>query len=378
MTTRSQFTTVRLPAVLLCLILVAVSCGRDDNSSTTQSAPTTVRATPTDNTPDNAEVAEPVEAEAAPSDTADAPGALTEDLRIAYLSASSSNTWYASSSEQMHLIAEESRIRLVEFDGEFDHEIQTSQFQDVIDSGEYDGVIVAAVNGPGLIPVIEEALAKGIAVVVLNTVVGTDLAELEPQVDGIAASSLAPPVENGERMGELTVQACGSLDPCQVVYLYGIRDFPLDVAFKEGFDRVLARHPSVTIVAEGEGQYLGPEGGINAMRAILDTTREFDVVMGSDQSIQGVEIVMNDEGMDHVKLNGMGGSISGIEAVAEGRWYGVVYGAPGTEGANAMNAMVLALTEGVHSGGLNPLAEVTDNALVTAANVDKFVGQWDG
>lgn len=43
-----------------------------------------------------------------------------------------------------------------------------------------------------------------------------------------------------------------------------------------------------------------------------------------------------------------------------------------------MDAMILVLTEGVHSGGINPLADVTDNGLVTAANVDKFTGQWDG
>ena len=324
------------------------------------------------------EPSEPAETETAATEPAEAPVVSTEGLQLAYLSASSANTWYASSRAQMRRIADENGIDMIEFDAAFNPQAQTAQLQDVIASGEYDGVIVAAVNGPGLIPDIEDALAEGIEVVVLNTVVGDDLAEGAPQVDGIAASSLAPPVENGERMGGLTVQACGSLDPCRVVYLYGIKGFPLDVALKEGFDNVLARNPSVTIVADGEGQYLGPEGGINAMQDILIAAPEFDVVIGADQSIQGVEIVLNDEGMTDVKLIGLGGSITGLQAVAEGRWYGVIYGAPGSEGANAMNAMILALTEGVHSGGINPLADVTDNGLVTAANVDKFNGQWDG
>ena len=386
MTTTSRIKPLRLLAVVLSLTLAATACGGGDDGAAEQPEPAPAPAEtaeapaePAEAEPATTEAAatEPADTEAEPAETA-APAVSTEGLQIAYLSASSANTWYASSRQQMQQIADENGIKMVEFDAAFDPQVQTAQLQDVIASDEYDGVIVAAVNGPGLIPDIEDALAQGIQVVVLNTVVGDDLAEGAPQVDGIAASSLAPPVENGERMGELTVQACGSLDPCRVVYLYGIKGFPLDVALKEGFDNVLAQNPSVTIVADGEGQYLGPEGGINAMQDILIAAPSFDVVMGADQSIQGVEIVLNDEGMDDVKLIGLGGSITGLQAVAEGRWYGVIYGAPGSEGANAINAMILALTEGVHSGGINPLADVTDNGLVTAANVDKFNGQWDG
>ena len=391
MTTTTRNKPLRLVAILLSLTLAAAACGGDDGSTDEpEPAPSPAEAGSAEAVEEPAEpaaaepteepaVVEPAETEAAPAEMDDTePAVSTEGLQIAYLSASSANTWYASSRQQMQRIADENGIKLVEFDAAFNPQAQTAQLQDVIASGEYDGVIVAAVNGPGLIPDIEDALAQGIQVVVLNTVVGDDLAEGAPQVDGIAASSLAPPVENGERMGELTVQACGSLDPCRVVYLYGIKGFPLDVALKEGFDNVLARNPSVSIVADGEGQYLGPEGGINAMQDILIAAPGFDVVIGADQSIHGVEIVLDDEGMDDVKLIGLGGSVTGLQAVAEGRWYGVIYGAPGSEGANAMTAMILALTEGVHSGGINPLADVTDNGLVTAANVDKFTGQWDG
>ena len=373
-------------ALLVVLAVAAAACGNDDaatseepvdsSAAATEPAAATTEPTAVDEGP--ATGAEEPAATTEPAAVDEEPAVSTEGLRIAYLSGSSANTWYASSREQMQGIADDNGIEMVEFDAAFNPALQTAQLQDVIASGDYNGVIVAAVNGPGLIPDLEDALAQGIQVVVLNTVVGDDLAEGAPQVDGIAASSLAPPVENGERMGELTVQACEGRDPCRVVYLYGIKGFPLDVALKEGFDNVLARNPSVTIVAEGEGQYLGPEGGINAIQDILIAQPSFDVVIGADQSIQGVEIVLDDEGLDEVKLIGLGGSITGLQAVAEGRWFGVIYGAPGTEGANAMDAMILALTEGTLSGGINPLSNVTDNGLVTAANVDQFTGQWDG
>ena len=133
------------------------------------------------------------------------------------------------------------------------------------------------------------------------------------------------------------------------------------------------------VVAEGEGQYLGPDGGIKATQDILQITDSFDVMVGADQSIQGAAIVLADEGMaGKVKLIGLGGSEPAIEGVADGSWFGGVYGAPADEGRIAMEAMVQALNDGTHVGGVDPLTEVPDDGLITASNVDKFTAQWKG
>ena len=66
---------------------------------------------------------------------------------------------------------------------------------------------LCAIYGLGLIPDIEEAIAAGIEVVVLNQIVGADLTTSDPQVDGIAASVLASPYRSGVRHGTLTVQS---------------------------------------------------------------------------------------------------------------------------------------------------------------------------
>ena len=133
------------------------------------------------------------------------------------------------------------------------------------------------------------------------------------------------------------------------------------------------------VVAEGEGQYLGPDGGIKATQDILQITDSFDVMVGADQSIQGAAIVLADEGMaGKVKLIGLGGSEPAIEGVADGSWFGGVYGAPADEGRIAMEAMVQALADGTHVGGVDPLTEVPDDGLITASNVEKFTAQWKG
>ena len=418
----------RLLGIILILALVATACGDDDAPSGPAGADveSTVETPPPEDdvevpedeakpedeaarvdTPAEAETTEPAEtagsddaetagsdeAESTGSDEAEAPEptesapaaetpATTEPAdakRIAYLSASSANTFLLASVGEMERLADEHGIELVEFDAQFDADLQTTQLQDAVASGQYDGIILVALNGPGLVPDVEAALAAGLEVVLFNQIVGDDLSTNEPQVDGIAASILAPPVITGERAGRLTIGACAGLDPCRVVYLFGIRGFPLDVALRQGFDNVTASESNIEIVAEGEGQYLGPEGGINAIQDIMQAQPDFDVVVGADQSLQGVELVLTDEGkLDGVALIGLGGSSPAIDGVRDGRWFATVFYAPASEGRFAMEAMIAALADGTYTGGVDPNGGFVDEGMVTAANVDQFTAEWDG
>ena len=382
-------TLMKLLGALLALMLVATACGNGDDGvdATTDvtAAPAQADAEPVadaepDATGDTA-ATEPDDAAAAttaaPAEPAEEPE--PEPWRIAYLSASSANTFLLASVGEMQRLADEHNIELVEFDAQFNAELQTTQLQDAIASGQYDGIILVALNGPGLVPDVEAALASGLQVVLFNQIVGDDLSTNEPQVDGIAASVLAPPVTTGERAGRLTIQACEGLDPCRVVYLFGIRGIPLDVALRQGFDSAVAGHANIEVVAEGEGMYLGPEGGINAIQDILQAQPDFDVVVGADQSLQGVELVLTDEGkLEGVALIGLGGSSPAIDGVRDGRWFATVYYAPASEGRLAMEAMIAALSDGTITGGIDPNANFLDEGLVTSANVDQFTAEWDG
>ena len=368
---------VALLALVTAMTLVASACGSDDEAApaTTAVAATTVApATTAAAAPATTAAAAPATtAAAAPATTAAAP----ESFNVAYLSASSANTWLAASREQMEMVAAGANVTMTEFDAQFDPGLQTTQMQDVVASGQYDGIIVTAIIGPGLAPDIEAVLDAGLEVVVLNQVVGTDLTTADPQVDGVAASVMMPPQRSGERLGALAVQACEGNDSCGVVFIYGIKGIPLDDALRSGFDSVIADHANISVVAEGEGQYLGPEGGMNAIQDIMQATPDFDVVVGADQSIEGIEIVLEEEGMlGSVKLIGLGGSAAAIDGISSGTWFGGVYGAPGDEGRYAMEAMVAALRDGTVTGGIDPAEALPDGGLVTAANVSQFEAQW--
>jgi ribose transport system substrate-binding protein len=178
----------------------------------------------------------------------------------------------------------------------------------------------------------------------------------------------------------LTVKACEGVDPCGVAYIFGIKGIPLDVAQRQGFDDAVKDHANIKVVAEGEGKYLGPDGGIAATQTILALNIPFQVMIGADQSMQGAAIALADGGVapGSIKLIGLGGSAPAIAGIMDGSWFGGVYGAPGDEGRLAMEAMVRALKDGTMDGGVDPLSSIPDEGLITKENVAKFTAQWNG
>jgi ribose transport system substrate-binding protein len=299
-------------------------------------------------------------------------------LEIAFMNVSSANTWTLKSREAMERVAKERGANLTEFDAEFNLEKQAQQLQDVITSGKYDGILVNPV-GAGVIPDVEAALEAGIKVGVQGQILGDKLDTVNPQVKGLSVSVTMAPLLNGERWGKLTLRACEGKDPCRVVYYYGIKGGPSDVAYKKGFDSIIAQNPAIKVVAEAEGKFLGPEVGLSTMQDILQSTPDFEVIVGPDQPLQGAQQALEEAGkLEGVAIIGQGGSTAAIDMIKAGKWFGGVVTAPQTEGELAMNAILDALEKGVDSGGIDPLENVPGDGMITKDNVDQFEPQWVG
>jgi ribose transport system substrate-binding protein len=352
---------VLLAAAGAALALTVAACGGGGGDAASSSA-----------APD------PSSSSATPSPSDSNSGGAPLDAKIAYLSASSANTWLQASKAAMEEIGAANGVELVEFDAQFTPGEQAKQIQDVIASDDYDGIIIAGIDGAALIPDLEAAIAAGLPVVVLNQVIGDKLDTAEPQFEGASASVMVPPLESGRLLGELTLKACEGVSPCDVVYFYGIKGTPIDTAVKLGWDEVTASNPDIKVVAEAEGQYLGPDVALAAMQDVLQRSKDFSVVTGPDQAMVGVQLALEDAGLTDKKIIGFGGSEVAIEAVKSGAWFGDLFGAPFTEGELAMQAMIAALRDGTASGGVNPLENFPNGGLVTADNVADFTPQWAG
>jgi ribose transport system substrate-binding protein len=298
---------------------------------------------------------------------------------VAYLSASSANTWLQSSLKAMQEVATPEGIEITEFDAQFKPGEAAKQIQDVIAAGDYQGIIIAGLDGAALIPDLQQAMDAGLKVVVLNQIIGDKLDTSDPQFDGASASVLVPPKASGTLLGELTVEACADLDPCNVGYFFGIKGTPIDTAVRLGFDEATAGSANIKVVAEGESQYLGPDVALKATQDMLQKNPEINVISGPDQAMQGAQLAVEDAGsIDRIKLIGFGGSQAALDAVAAGTWFGDVFGAPATEGEKAMAAMISALKDGTVTGGINPLTDFPNGGKVTSANVGDYTAQWAG
>jgi ribose transport system substrate-binding protein len=329
---------------------------------------------------DNAAETSPESSTPAASESA-APAASEATIggKVAYLSASSANTWLQSSLVAMKDIATPAGIELVEFDAQFKPGEAAKQIQDVLASGEYEGIIISGLDGSALIPDLQQAIDAGLPVVILNQIIGDALDTSDPQFDGPAASVLVPPKASGTLLGELVVEACADIDPCNVGYFFGIKGSPLDTALRLGFDEAIAGSPNVLVVEEAESQYLGPDVALKATQDMLQKNPNLNVISGPDQAIQGAELAVEDAGLSgKIKLIGFGGSQAALDGISSGKWFGDVFGAPATEGALAMKAMIAALTDGTSTGGVNPLLTFPNGGKVTSANVSDYTAEWVG
>jgi ribose transport system substrate-binding protein len=309
-----------------------------------------------------------------------ASAANSKHLNIAYLSFAVENSYDAPMLAAAETVASDANATLKVFDANNSPQTQYSQLQDVITSGQYQGIILQPIFGTGLISLVKQAIAKGIKVVNMDQVLGPNYATDAPQVAGLAANVMFVPTEIGTKLGNLVVQACQSknLNPCNVGYLYDIKASALDVAISGAFDKAIAADPGVKVVAQGQS-YFSPTDGLTAVQDMLTAKPDLDLIVGSDQGIEGgVQAVAAKHLTGKVILVGYGASAAALQGVASGAWYGDVAQAPASEGRLATQAMIKALRTGQNSGGIDPVAGLPDNGIVTKADVSQFTAEWPG
>ncbi|HEX6619609.1 MAG TPA: sugar ABC transporter substrate-binding protein [Solirubrobacteraceae bacterium] len=296
-------------------------------------------------------------------------------VRIAYLSFAVANSYDAPMLAAAQAVAKGNNSTIKVFDANNDPKKQFAQLQTATSSGDYDAIIVQPIFGTGLITGVQDAISAGKKVVNMDQILGKDLSTDQPQVDGLSGNVVFVPTEIGTKLGKLVTQACQekSLDPCKVGYLFDIKASALDVAIKKSFDAAIAGSP-VKVVAQGES-FFTPALGLKAAQNMLQAHSDMNLIVGSDQGIEGAIQAI---GKKKVILVGYGGSATGIQGVAAGKWYGDVAQLPASEGRLAAEAAIKAVRTGAKAGGVNPVADLPAEGVVTKDNADQFTGEWPG
>ncbi len=307
--------------------------------------------------------------------TTKAASTSNKPVRIAYLSFAVANSYDAPMLAAAQAVAKDNNSSVKVFDANNDPKKQFAQLQTATSSGDYDAIIVQPIFGTGLITGVQDAISAGKKVVNMDQILGKDLSTDQPQVDGLSGNVVFVPTEIGTKLGKLVTQACQeqSLDPCKIGYLYDIKASALDVAIKKSFDEAVAGSP-VKIVAQGES-FFTPALGLKAAQNMLQAHSDLNLIVGSDQGIEGAIQAL---GKKKVILVGYGGSAAGIQGVAAGKWYGDVAQLPASEGRLAAQAAIKAVRTGAKSGGQNPVADLPAEGVVTKDNADQFTAEWPG
>jgi ribose transport system substrate-binding protein len=299
-------------------------------------------------------------------------GEQTKVEKIAFFGFASANSFAQATYAGVKEEAAKQGIEVKFFDPNFDAGKQVSQIQNAITSGEYQAFIVQANDGNAVVPPIREAIDEGITVVGEFTPVGAKYDTIEPQVPGLIFVGEAP-TENGTALGEMGVEACKGIDPCNVAYLEGFKSLPLDNARTDAVKQALGAAPNVKVVASVEGGYT-QETGLKAAQNVLQAHPDVNVMIGSSQAIAGAEQAIKDAGAD-VKLIGNGGSRQAVTAVKDGRWFATYVIAEKSAGAKATELAIKAA-----EGGDVPKSYDTrqlQEPRGTKESLGSFEGQYD-
>jgi ribose transport system substrate-binding protein len=301
-----------------------------------------------------------------------------EPLQIAYLSFAVANSYDAPMLAAAEAAAEAGGATLTVFDANNDPGVQTQQLQDAVTSGQFDGILVQPIFGAGLVTAVQDAIAAGVPVGNLDQILGEDMTTSGAQVEGLSANVVFVPSEIGRKMGELTVQACADLDPCEVGYIDAFGQIPLDISIRAAFDEAIAANPAISVVATGIGMF-NPQSGLTAGQDMLSAQPGIDVIVGSDQAITGVLQAIDAAALDHaVSTIGYGGGQTALDDIAAGKRFATVMQMPATEGTLATEHLISAIRSGEAVPGVDPVSELPNEGVVTQETVGDFTAEWPG
>jgi ribose transport system substrate-binding protein len=304
-----------------------------------------------------------------------------EKVHIAFFTAVQQNTFYAASLEGMKEVAAKMNADVDVFDGAFDPAKQFTQMQDATTSKKFDGYIVAAVNGPQLVPAVEDAVHAGVKVVGLLVALGADLRTTARQVDGMAGTVMNSAWDDGVYAGEFLVKACKGIDPCKVFYIMGDKAYAFDGERLKAVRQTIASAPNkIEIVGVAEGKFLA-DPSLKVTSDFLRANPDIDVISASgDQMADGAEQAVIDAGREgKIKLLGQAGSKLAVKAIRDGRWYGSTYWMPRTAGEIAAEIAIKSVRgEPVANPEVNMFEKSQIGPFLDKSTAGRVEGEWAG
>lgn len=301
-------------------------------------------------------------------------GAAPKKVRIGVFLASAANSYWAASLQgAKDVAAEYGNVELTVFDGGFNTTTQLNQLRDALVSKKFDAWYVGPNAGEPLVPTINKAIKQGVKVACTLVPCGPIAKPMAGP--GQVAFIGVPMYENGQQLGALVAQGCEGIANCQVAWLPGLPEAPLEKLRTEGLYSIINKDKNIHVVATQAGGYLAAPSQ-TAMQNILQAHPGLNAVAGSgDQEIAGAVKAAQLAGKKagQIKFYGDGCTIEAKALILQGWETGCAVYNPLTEGKMATTLLILAVEgQKIVGNTINPLAVSPIGAVGTKANIAKF------
>jgi ribose transport system substrate-binding protein len=312
-------------------------------------------------------------------DSSDDEGGAQGEVEVAVFMASLADGYTRNLNDSIEEQARAMGSTVQTFNANFDPQRQLQQCQDAIVTQRFQAFIIQSVAGPSMISCARQAIEADIEVVAVSNPIGPNVDTAEPQVEGLTATILESPGTMGRTLAELTVDACGDQDPCEVIYLFGPPDFSFAANTREVFNEELADHPTIEVVAEGSHGFQ-PDRARSLTQQFLVAHPDVSVITSDDDpSAAALLEVVKERGLeDQISIIGGAGAQEGEELVASGEMFGSAVLVPRTAGRTAAQiAIKSARGEDPGETELNNAEDLSPiGAKLTRQNVAEFDAEW--
>jgi ribose transport system substrate-binding protein len=305
--------------------------------------------------------------------TAAAGGA--KKIRIGVFLASAANTYWTAELEGVRDAAKKyGNVEVTVFDAQFNTNKQVNQLRDALVSKRFDAWFVGPNDGGPLTPTIRSAIKQGVKVACTLVPCGPDIRKTTIQIPGQTAQIGVGFYENGQQLGLLTKEACVGKNPCEVFWLPGLPELPLEKARTDGLNSIIKADKNIKIVAIQPGGYLAAPA-LEATQNVLQANPGVDVIVSSgDQMINGALRAAQLAGKDkQIKFFGNGCTFEAKRDILAGKVYGCAVYLPRTEGRMATDLLIRAVQGfSVGSRSIDPLTLSPIGPIGRRSNISKF------
>jgi ribose transport system substrate-binding protein len=300
-------------------------------------------------------------------------------INIAVFLASSANTYWAAELQGARDIQKKSPgVKITVFDGQFNTNRQLGQLRDALVSKRYQAWFVGPNDGGPLTPTIKQAIKQGVKVGCSLVPCGPNIRSAKVQIPGQTIFAGLGFYPNGRLLGQLVVQGCRGINPCEVLWLPGLPTLPLEKARQDGLYSVIKSHKNIKVVGTVAGGYLAAPA-LKATQDALSAHPNLDVIVSSgDQMIAGAVRAAQASGKaGKIKMYGNGCTFEAKQLILQGKQTGCTVYLPRTEGRLVVQALVNAVNgKGKTGVSIDPTPRSPIGGLGTKANIRKFTPEF--